>query len=67
LPEIVDPVTGLKKRRNRARGVIIITTYSMITKARERSEHPMIARMKQRRHWGTCIIDEVHKLPARTF
>ena len=43
--------------------MVVITTYAMLTKKRDK-ENPTIATMKQQ-NWSVCIIDEVHKLPAQ--
>eukprot|EP00002_Diphylleia_rotans_P021912 TRINITY_DN4274_c0_g1_i1.p1 TRINITY_DN4274_c0_g1~~TRINITY_DN4274_c0_g1_i1.p1 ORF type:complete len:811 (-),score=199.36 TRINITY_DN4274_c0_g1_i1:136-2568(-) len=49
-------------------GIILITTYSMITYSQKRKESAAaLMESVRKRAWGLMVLDEVHIVPALTF
>ena len=50
------------------RGIVLITTYSMMTSSSRRSDiSETMVRGIRSREWGLAVLDEVHVVPAENF
>lgn len=49
------------------KGVIVLTTYSMICTQRRAADSEMLIGQIERREWALMVLDEVHVTPAHQF
>lgn len=67
-PASIATFTAENKKIFRGKAGIIVTTYSMVTNTRERSnESKEVMDFLAGREWGLMLLDEVHVVPANIF